>query len=150
MRIRKFEGEYRFLSNFYPSPIEFRGAVYASAEHAYQSAKSDDPAWKEFCADPEAQPSKVKKASAEVQLVADWDAIRIPVMRECLKLKFSQEPLKSRLLETGDTYLMEGNWWGDVFWGVDLKTNTGQNHLGQLLMEIREELRLSSEKTEAE
>lgn len=41
-----------------------------------------------------------------------------------------------RLLETGNKYLEETNWWGDTFWGKDLKGN-GENTLGRLIMEIR-------------
>ena len=58
MQIRQFKGEFRFLSNFYPSPVKFRGILYPSVEHAYQSAKSADPVWKKNCADPEIKPSK--------------------------------------------------------------------------------------------
>jgi len=140
MQIRQFKGEFRFLSNFYPSPVKFKGILYPSVEHAYQSAKSADPAWKQICADAGMKPSKIKKASAHIQLVADWDEIRIPVMQECLELKFRREPFKSWLLDTRDAYLLEGNWWGDTFWGVDLNTNTGHNHLGNLLMTLRSAL----------
>ena len=140
MQIRQFKGEFRFLSNFYPSPVKFRGILYPSVEHAYQSAKSADPVWKKNCADPEIKPSKVKKASAHIQLPANWDDIRLAVMQECLELKFRREPFKSWLLDTGDAYLLEGNWWGDTFWGVDLNTNTGHNHLGNLLMTLRSAL----------
>jgi predicted NAD-dependent protein-ADP-ribosyltransferase YbiA (DUF1768 family) len=38
--IDKFEGEHRFLSNFWPSPVDLDGETYASAEHAYQAAKT--------------------------------------------------------------------------------------------------------------
>ncbi|MBK9336371.1 MAG: NADAR family protein [Lewinellaceae bacterium] len=62
-------------------------------------------------------------------------------MRECLELKFSQEPFLTWLLETGDANLQEGNTWSDTFWGVDLETGAGENNLGKLLMEIREHLR---------
>ena len=55
--------------------------------------------------------------------------------------KFNQEPFKSKLLDTGDEYIMEGNWWGDKFWGICLKTNTGNNNLGKLIMQIRNTLK---------
>ena len=57
----------------------------------------------------------------------------------CFK-KFSQsEELKKKLLDTGDQELIEGNYWNDTFWGVC--EGKGQNHLGKILMQIREELR---------
>lgn len=42
MTIDKFEGEYRFLSNFYPQPVIFEGMLFPSVEHAYQAAKTLD------------------------------------------------------------------------------------------------------------
>ena len=49
--------------------------------------------------------------------------------------------LAQKLIEmTGNSTLIEGNWWNDRFWGVDSKTGIGENHLGKLLMELRAEL----------
>ena len=58
--------------------------------------------------------------------------------------KFSHEPLRSKLIATGSEYIQEGNWWGDTFWGVDLKADHphGDNRLGIMLMEIRNGYRL--------
>jgi hypothetical protein len=72
-----------------------------------------------------------------VDIRADWEKIKLNVMYTCLKLKFADPALKQKLLDTGSTQLVEGNWWGDVFWGVCNKK--GQNHLGQLLMQVRNE-----------
>jgi predicted NAD-dependent protein-ADP-ribosyltransferase YbiA (DUF1768 family) len=58
-----------------------------------------------------------------------------------LRQKFTDPGLRARLLATGTALLREGNWWRDTFWGVDQRTGAGQNHLGRLLMEIRDELR---------
>ena len=66
--------------------------------------------------------------------------IRVDVMRQLLEQKFEQEPYRSLLLETGHIYLIEGNTWGDTFWGVDLETGEGTNVLGNLIMEIRRAL----------
>lgn len=142
--------EHRFLSNFYVIDVEFRGVVYPSSEHAYMSAKSDETVeidgskypWKYFCANPKVTPSKVKGESRFVTLVENWDQIKVQVMYECLVSKFSKEPLRSRLLETGLQNIQEGNWHGDRFWGVDLRENPniGENNLGRLLMLIRDEL----------
>ncbi|MGM9605038.1 MAG: hypothetical protein ACI3XG_08225 [Faecousia sp.] len=38
-------------------------------------------------------------------------------------------------------YLEEGNTWHDTFWGVDAKTRDGENHLGRILMRVRQDLR---------
>ena len=47
--------------------------------------------------------------------------------------------MSNKLLGTGDTYLEEGNTWNDTFWGVC--NGVGENNLGRILMEVREELR---------
>ena len=52
-----------------------------------------------------------------------------------------KNPYRTLLLETGNEYIQEGNWWNDTFWGFCLKTNTGENKLGKLIMKIRNELR---------
>lgn len=136
--IRKFEKEYRWLSNFTPCTIILGGITYPSVEHAYMSAKSNDVRWYLKCADENIKPGKIKKMSKDIFLVENWDSIKVEVMRECLNQKFSQEPFKTMLLETGDAYIQEGNFWGDKFWGVDLETGEGENNLGKLIMEIRE------------
>jgi len=61
------------------------------------------------------------------------------MMEELLRLKFESPELRKLLLETGEHELIEGNNWGDRFWGV--VDGVGDNHLGKLLMKIRAELR---------
>jgi ribA/ribD-fused uncharacterized protein len=139
--ITQFKDQYRFLSNFYPSPIRFRGKLYQSVEYAYMSAKSNDKEWKKMCADADLKQSKIKKKSQHLVLVPNWESIKINVMHECLELKFTQEPYRTWLYYTGDQHLQETNTWGDRFWGVDMETGEGENHLGKLLMEVREKLK---------
>ena len=135
----RFKEDYRWLSNFVPVEVEYEEMKYPSVEHAYQAAKSKDVTWREFCA-MEESPGKVKRGSRRIEQRADWEQIRVEVMRNLLEQKFSQEPYKSLLLETGNTYLIEGNTWDDTFWGVDLRTGEGYNVLGNLIMEIRRTL----------
>jgi ribA/ribD-fused uncharacterized protein len=82
---------------------------------------------------------EAKKIGKTVTLRKNWNQIREEVMETGLRAKFQQNPeLKKRLIDTGDVNLIEGNTWGDTFWGeVDGK---GQNKLGKLLMKIRDEL----------
>lgn len=143
--------QYRFLSNFYKVDVLYRGIVYPSCEHAYMSAKSDEEVeidgvkynWKDFCRNPKNTPSKVKGESRFLILSDKWESIKNLVMEECLIDKFSREPLRSMLLATGTQNIQEGNWHGDIYWGVDLRVNPniGENHLGRLLMQIRDEIR---------
>jgi len=139
--IDRFRDEYNFCSNFYRCPVTYKGTLYASSEHAYMSAKSDDPRWKAFCADGTNKPSLVKAKSYELgnSHRKDWDEIKYSVMVECLHSKFQNEELRQKLFETGSEYLVEGNTWGDVYWGVC--DGVGENKLGKLLMVIRTELR---------
>lgn len=68
----------------------------------------------------------------------DWEQVKDDIMLELLRIKFNQEPLKVLLLSTKEAELIEGNTWGDVYWGVC--NGIGQNKLGKLLMQVRSEL----------
>jgi predicted NAD-dependent protein-ADP-ribosyltransferase YbiA (DUF1768 family) len=62
-------------------------------------------------------------------------------MRTVLLSKFDVNPaLKERLLSTGNAYLEERLWWRDIFWGFDVNLKQGENQLGLLLMQIRQDL----------
>lgn len=141
--IEQFKDRYRWLSNFTPCSINLDGINYRSVEHAYMSAKSNDLKWKYFCRDTY-NPVEVKKASRKIKLVYDWDKVKIDIMEKCIDQKFNQEPFLTKLLATGDQHIQEGNYWGDKFWGVDLKTGKGKNILGILIMGKRESLKKGS------
>jgi ribA/ribD-fused uncharacterized protein len=137
--IEQFRGNYRWLSNFTLVKINYKGVEYASTEHAFMSAKSKDPKWKEFCRI-EPKPEIVKTESRKIKLISDWETKKVEVMKEVLELKFNQSPFKEQLIATGNEEIQEGNNWKDLFWGVDLITGQGKNILGKLIMEIRKEL----------
>lgn len=136
--INKFEGNYSFLSNFYPSPILVDDKWYATVEHAYQAAKTTNPYEKERVRKMES-PGKAKRAGRHVMLRPEWEEIKIRVMKELLQMKFQDLMLRPLLLNTGDAELIEGNTWGDRFWGMC--EGRGYNYLGILLMQVREEIR---------
>ena len=137
--IFEFQGEYRWLSNFAPVKIVLDSIEYTSVEHAYMSAKSKDPVWKRICSDPDIKPGEIKKRGRYIKLRPDWDSVKLGIMKTCLEQKFNQEPYRTKLKQTSDENIQEGNWWNDEFWGVNLKKtpNYGENHLGRLIMEIR-------------
>lgn len=141
--ITQFRDEWRWLSNFMPVEIQWQGRMYPSVEHAYQSAKSDEEAWKEYCSDILTPAGKVKKKSRFLTLRPDWLAIREEVMEMCLRQKYAQQPYMTLLINTGQVVIQEGNWWGDTFWGVDLLSGGGENRMGKLIMDIRQELQQS-------
>lgn len=68
--------------------------------------------------------------------VPAWDTVKTVIMYDLLKQKFGKEPFKTKLLNTGDAKLVEGNWWNDTYWGVC--NGVGENRLGILLMLVRE------------
>lgn len=138
--VTEFKNEYSWLSNFAPVKITLEGLEFPSVEHAYMSAKSDSIEWKQFCSNPENSAGLIKRKSREIELRSDWDNIKLKVMADCLTQKFNTEPFKTKLLETKNEPLQEGNFWNDKFWGVCLKTNVGENHLGKLIMKIRSSL----------
>jgi len=96
-------------------------------------------------------PGLAKAKGRRCSLRPDWEEIKFSVMREVLASKFSPigsrrpgDPLSYKLLTTGSAYLVEGTFWGDTIWGVDLTDpeRPGENWLGVLLMERRAELLL--------
>ena len=137
--IEKFKGEYRWLSNFAPCQVTLDGLTYPSVEHAYQSAKNNEHAWKRYC-QTEPDPVKVKRESKKVKLMPGWDTHKVQVMTHLIDQKFNQHPYKNMLLDTKKEYIQEGNTWGDTFWGVDLRSDKGKNVLGKLIMDKRERL----------
>lgn len=133
-KITRFDGEYWFLSNFYPSPIVILGFDYPTVEHAYQSWKAKNLADWKYVALSET-PAVAKRRGREIDCREDWDRIKIEVMEYCLQKKFEDPVLLEKLTATFPIELFEGNWWGDTFWGVC--NGKGENHLGKLLMKIR-------------
>lgn len=137
-KIEHFDGEYRFLSNFWPAKVVLDGMEYATTEHAYQAAKTlDMNVRKEIQA--AKYPNKAKKLGQKVALREDWEGVKLSVMEDLLRQKFQDPELKKALLDTGDAELIEGNFWHDTFWGVC--DNKGKNQLGRLLMKIRSEIK---------
>lgn len=137
--------DYSFLSNMYPCLVKYNGIVYTCSEAAYQAAKSLDPTVPiEFCS---MSGPVSKRRGRQLKLREDWDDIKLTVMEEILRAKFSHKEMADLLLSTGDAFLLEGNTWHDNFWGNcrcdKCASINGQNHLGGLLMKIREELRNS-------
>lgn len=135
--ITSFQGEHRFLSNFWPATVWFDGFTYSSVEHAYVAAKTlDQVARMTICQ--MSSPGQVKRFGRGLVLRPDWELVKLPVMEDLLKRKFAHADLRERLQLTAPRMLIEGNTWGDTFWGVC--NGVGENHLGKLLMKIRDEV----------
>lgn len=135
--INDFAGEYKFLSNFYLYPVEWEGICYPASENAFQATKTlDEETRKTFVS---ITPAKAKQKGRQLQLRDDWDAIKDDIMYQILVKKFSDPMMAHRLLATAPAPLVEGNWWGDEYWGRC--NGVGQNKLGRILMEIRDKLK---------
>lgn len=134
---------YRFLSNFYMAPFELDGKIWPSTEHYYQAMKATDPAVQEQIRTLE-KAYEAKQAGGKRGIVkncyrSDWDQAKNDVMRKCLRAKFAQPTLRQKLLDTGDAKLIEASP-SDYYWGEGA-AQTGDNWLGVLLVELREELK---------
>jgi len=146
--ITSFDGEYSFLSNFYEADLIWMAMRFKTAEHAYQASKTDVRRERFYIQSLETA-GKAKRAGAKVTLREGWDNIKIATMEGILRAKFSDQKLKTKLMETKACHLIEGNKWGDTFWGCvkgrDYADGTkndnwyGRNNLGILLMKLRAE-----------
>jgi len=135
--IDRFRGEFDWLSNFFLCQVEFEGMNFSNVEAAFQAAKCLDMKERERFFG--LSGGQAKRLGRRVELRSDWEEVKIEIMRQVLKSKFTQNSeLREKLIATGDTELIEGNNWNDTFWGVC--RGKGRNHLGKLLMEVRSEL----------
>lgn len=151
-QILGFFDTHKFLSNYHPQPILYNGLLYKNNEAAYQAQKTHDPNKRlEFIY---YSPEVARRKGREIKpLREDWlkpleapdpegliVQIRDQIMYEInVKKYFRNIGLGQALLDTGDKYLEETNWWRDDYWGVF--EGQGLNKLGRILMKVREELR---------
>jgi len=153
-KITLFKDDNGFLSNFYPCFIVLDGTQYPSLEHAFQAAKAgteDKHTYIDFSGkkitmlardyiNSARTPGEAKRRGKSIKLRPGWDDMKLEVMEGLVRQKFTNDwYLAEQLLKTGDAELIEGNWWGDTFWGVC--HGKGENHLGKILMRVRDELR---------
>lgn len=134
IEVKGFFGKFRFLSNFEPCNIY----GFPSVENAYMAAKvvPEDRDFFKTCSAVEAK-KNWRKYQLKDKTTEEWDARKFDVMARCVFEKFlADNELRKKLLNTGDKYLEELNWWGDSYWGVDIKKG-GKNNLGKILMGVR-------------
>jgi len=138
--IPAFRGEYRFLSNFYPSTIAVGHSQWPTAEHLFQARKTLDEGWQEKIRTAESA-AVAKRLGREAPLREDWESIKYVVMEDVLRRKFINTDLSKALTMTGNRLLVEGNTWCDQVWGscqCDKHVSIdGQNALGIILMRVR-------------
>jgi hypothetical protein len=142
---RASDETYGCFSNLYKRPVEFENEVFDTAEHAYQAGKARKPEVRAWVL---SAPSPALVAMAAHGLYwwdirSDWSRIKFDRMRQVLRAKFTQhEDLREILLSTNELRLVESatvdnsvnRLWGEV-------KGQGKNMLGQMLMELRTQLR---------
>lgn len=136
--ITSFSGEFDFLSNFYQLGFEFDGLWAPTAEHHFQAAKTDDAEEKARIYNAPT-PAHAKRLGRKCTKRRDWEERKQQKMLLILREKFKHPVMRQQLLDTGSEELVEGNTWGDIYWG-QCPLGHGENHLGKLLMQVREEI----------
>lgn len=137
--ITSFQGDYEFLSNFYPCKIEYGELVFPSVENAYQAMKCANP--NDMLQFVNISPGEAKRLGRKVTMVEGFDEIKYKVMRALLDQKFNDKNLRELLLATAPESIIEGNYWHDNYWGAchcdKCKDKIKHNHLGELLQRKR-------------
>lgn len=149
--IDRFLGEYDWLSNFYPCEVTYKGKKFPSVENAYQCAKLDTSYERDMTSDLQScSPGQAKRLGSKYgRNCGVWQSYKLVVMKDLLDQKFGKPDFARLLLNTGDQKIIEGNNWGDTFWGIC--NGRGANHLGCMIQEIRTQLKRSvSEVTEVQ
>lgn len=150
--INSFMGIHRYLSNFSPVRVIFEGLEYNTTEHAYQAAKTFDSKYRtKIAALPADKAGKAKRMGSKkgmkkagLTIRSDWEYVKKDIMLDLLRQKFRDTKLRKMLISTFPQKLREGNTWCDNYWG-DCKCDNckyiiGQNWLGKLLMQVRQEI----------
>jgi predicted NAD-dependent protein-ADP-ribosyltransferase YbiA (DUF1768 family) len=91
--ITAFTGKNRFLSNFSPSIVRFNDIIddreYPTVEHGYQAAKSLSPEIRKEIANLD-KPGDAKRKGNKIKLRGDWEKIKLQVMEELVRQKFTR------------------------------------------------------------
>jgi ribA/ribD-fused uncharacterized protein len=141
MPINHFRGQHFYLSNFYQCAcgVEFDGDVYPTSEHAYQAAKVERREGRQAftCGGSLGDnPMDAKRKGGKVTMRPGWNAMKVLVMAEIVRSKFHRDPtIAAKLVQTRDQKIVEGHTI-DKFWGGR------RNHLGNILIRMRQELTL--------
>lgn len=136
--IDRFNGNYFFLSNFYPLVMIIDGITYKTNEHFYQSKKALNKTDEYNIINCDTAKA-AKKIGGNIYCRPDWENVKDDIMLTGLYYKFATPIMHQKLLETDPNILIEGNTWYDTYWGIC--NGKGLNKLGKLLMKIREEIK---------
>ncbi len=140
-----YEREFYMFSNFSAFAVDWRGLVWMTAEHAYQSAKFND--WGEvqrkiYSARSAHDAKAIARDPAHAPFKrADWsEEIKLGIMEDVLRAKLAQHAIvREKLIKAGEREIVE-NSPVDYFWGRG-SDGTGRNHQGKIWMKLGGELR---------
>ena len=108
------------LDNFSPFGLIMNNLFFPTSEHAFQYLKFID---------------------TNKDRPSNWSEIKYDKMEEVLRIKVNQNiKVKEVLLNTNDLIIAECCIDEDTDWGID-NNNQGNNHLGNIWMKIREEIK---------
>jgi ribA/ribD-fused uncharacterized protein len=149
---RKTNEKFGGLSNMAPGfPMEVNGVDIRTTEALYQACRFPHmPKVQKLILDQRSpMTAKMRSKPYRKESRGDWDAVRVPIMKWCLRVKLAQNWMAfgDILLATGDHPIVEESR-KDDYWGaktVDDGTLSGKNVLGRLLMELREKFKLNPE-----
>ena len=141
------------FSNFYSSEVVYKGNKFGSVEQGYQWSKAifaeDSVMAKKLLHTVNPRTAKDLGAAVNGLEKDTWDAAKKEIMRELLKIKFSNAKLRKELLDTGDIKLAEAGFDTEYSIGLPLSSTDlaerkkwkGKNVLGEILCDIREHLK---------
>lgn len=140
------EGPFKDFSNFKKCQIVLNNKEYISVENWIQSQKfvgTDDEYAEKIRTTSNPALTRIMGKSKKHPIREDWDNIRNKVMLQGLRAKFkTHTALTDLLLSTGNA-LIEEESPTDSYWGIGVD-GTGNNTMGKLLMQVREELKTKS------
>lgn len=137
----KVNAPYGAFSNFSPHAILLKEKSWRTTEHYFQAQKFAGTEHEELVRQ---QPSPMIAArmgcDRKRPIRPDWELVKEDIMHEALRAKSTQHPeLRELLLSTGSATLVEHTT-NDRYW-ADGGDGSGNNRLGILMMELRDELR---------
>lgn len=142
-----FHGEHYWLDNMWLVEIRWnKRLTFKSVEHGFVYFKTREKVLRDaVLAEPDPYTVKAMGRTPGV-MREDWEEIRFGIMNELVRMKFFRhDDLRKKLLNTGDVKLIEGNTWDDNIWGdcvcPHCRDIPGQNLLGEILMQLRTDLR---------
>jgi ribA/ribD-fused uncharacterized protein len=139
IKFYKIKDPHGYMSNYKKARFFIYGRWWNWVEAPYQAQKTFVP--EEYDAIHQATNNNDSRLLGQkVTMRPDWDQVKRQVMKECVLAKFLQhKDLRDQLMATGDEELIEDSPI-DYYWGCGAD-GSGQNVLGQVLMEVRRELR---------